>query len=758
MNVSMVIAVLMIVIIVLLLVGLLIIYSFQKKQLQVESVYTKSTKGVDSDVSSRIYKNLIVFPLINRYTRSVYSVYEVYHPSDEKNVIALTVRTVMMVVVSAMALLALAVLINPSLFLLCTVALTVYILADQVVVVMVEKINSRLLRELDNFLELLQFNYLLTGSIEDALHDSIIGKNPLIEKHAAQILKIITSDSVDDDLVIYNSSVKNKFLRELLCICLTVQQFGDPEVDGQSAFLSNLRNLKYRIGDADIESAAISKSYAAFPVVCVVAPYAAYAIEQWAISQFSVLEPYFKGYYGIASTILTFAITFVVYIWIGRNRATDAIDYSDHAFLTTISEIHSIKRYLVSYYDANYGKQLQMQKLLKQVGSRLTPYTLVVKRALFSLIAFVLSFVIIAGVQVYTKHTITSSVTGNGGKSSAAGEEECVVMLMMIRGYTDFMLQQDLEQAYEADMQQSFPGYGSSAFSEYLTAKLGSFITEGGRIVLTREQAINVIMQYNSEYESSTKLYTAYLGSKDGLIREPDESMMKLAENQLTSLMEMAVSPDPLSLGIFKDNVIEDIVEAVVKYNNSYWRWYYVLVCLGISVVAFMIPYYWIISSKSMMQQQMENEVLQFQSLILILMPIKSMSAEVIMDWLLTFSEAFHAGLHRCSVNLSSNEQKAYEDLIEEEPYEPFRDIVRKLQMCDKVGVRKAFFNMDVSRKNFEAHVQQATATRRAKGIATSSLISYAPIWFVIIAYMVVPIAIEAFGQLSTTMYQINSV
>ena len=730
----------------------------RRKVLEVESIYTKSTKRIKKDNSAVIYQNLSNIPILRRYTRQIYSAFEVYHPSDEKTVMKLTVKTVMTVITIAVVLVALVIAINPSLYLLVCCILTIYAAADQLLLNMTEKIDSQLMDELDNFLELLQFNYLQVGSIEDALHDSLIGKNKLVEKHASQILKIITSDTVDDDLVVYNTSVKNKFLRELLCICLTVYQYGDPEVEGQSAFLKNLRNLKSRIGDECVSKMSLIGHYKFLPIVCIIPMYFGYVIEQWAISNFQTLEPYYKGYYGFTATIVCFACCLVSYIIIGRNRSEGTIDYSEHTLLNNISKIPVVHKYLSSYYNTNYGKKLQLTKLLKQVGSKLNVYTLAIKRFLLAAAAMLATFVLLIGMMFYTKSTIRSSITGTGSKSSAADEEESLTMLLMIRGYTDYYLAQDLKTLYEAETGNKFPGYSDEAFEKYLTDRLNNDILLGDVITISDSQALEVIQQYNEEYSASTAMYTAYLGTKDGAIREYDESMYTLALKQMESLKTLAVGENPLSLGIFTENVIDDVVNAIVKYNNTCWQWYYTLLGIVVAMIAYMIPYLSLIMARSASQQQLETEVMQFQSIIMILMPIKSMSAAVILDWMLTFSDAFHHGIHKCMVNLSSNESKAYEDLIDEEPFEPFRDIVRKLEMCDKVGVQKAFFNMDVIRKNFEERNKQVATDSRAKRLSLSNAISFIPVYASIIAFMVAPIVMEAFGQLSTTMYQLNNI
>lgn len=740
-------------------VGLIFLYLIYKfkyaKSANAEStIYTAKRKRVHVSNYEKLYNNLENMFGVKGYTRRIRGIFEMYFPGDERLIKELTVK----LVVGMFTLLAVATVIvlmlKPTVYMFfCTIVL-VYVINDQIIRYIISTNEAKMLGELDKFIELLQFNFLQNSMIDEALHDCMIGKNKLIERHVQKILDVIQSDTMDDALYVYNTTVRNNFLKELMCICVTVFQYGDTEVDGRSSFLDNLKRLKDRIGTASVDGDEMRHNFGFIPILCILPLYAAQFLEDWAISIIPELEAYFNGYYGFIVTIVCAMVSIVSYIWVNALREEGMADLSDHSFLQWISDIPIIHGRLVAYYNSNYGKELRINTLLRQLGSRLTVYTLAVKRILFAVIAFFLTLAGIFGFNEYMKYHITSQVTGTGSKSSAASEEESVVIMLLSKGCTLKYLDYDAVGAYNEENDTSL-NVMTPEVQEYWKNVLIADIEQGG-IDISDEDAMQVIQQYNAEHSASTTLYTAYLGTPDGTIRDYDEAMFAMAEKQLAGFVTTAESPNPLSLPIFESSVADDVMNAVTTYQNSYVHWYHVLASVVVSCVAFMVPYLWLLYNKRSMQFQLQNEVMQFQALIMILMPIKGMSAQTILDWMLIFSRVFHKSIHTCSIKMTSAEKEAFDELIEAEPYEPFRDLIRKLQMCDKVGVASAFATIGVTRNNYVEKSKQESKHRAESNSALANFVVYIPLICIFALFMAVPFLKESFGQLDTTLYEMT--
>lgn len=719
------------------------------------SIFTaKKKKHVHTSNYDKLYNNLENMFGVKGYTRKIRGVFEMYFPGDERLIKELTVKMVVGIFTFLVASIVIVLMLKPTVYMLfCTVVL-VYVINDQVVHYIITSNEAKMLLELDNFIELLQFNFLQNSMIDEALHDCMIGKNKLIERHVQKILDVIQSENMEDALYVYNATVRNNFLKELMCICVTVFQYGDTKIDGRSSFLDNLKRLKDRIGSASVDNNELKYNFMMLPILCVIPLFAAQFLKDWAISMIPELEAYFNGYYGFIVTIVCAVVSIVSYVLVNALREDGMVDLSDHAFLQWISDIPFIHGRLVAYYNSNYGKELQISKLLRQLGSRLTVYTLAIKRMLFAVIAFVVTLSGIYGFNTYMRYHITSHVTGTGSKSSAASEEESIVMMLLIKGYTTKYLDYNAVDAYNEANGTNVVSLNDAVKSHWEKELINDI--ESGNVEISDEDAMIVIQQYNEEHSTSTNLYTAYLGTTDGAIRDYDEDMINMANKQLKGFITTAESPSPLSLPIFESSVTDDVIEAVTTYQNSYVHWYHVFVCVLLSCIAFMIPYVWLLYNKRSMQFQLQSEVMQFHALVMILMPVKGISAQTILDWMLIFSNVFHKSIHTCTIKMTSAEKEAFDGLIAAEPYEPFRDLVRKLQMCDKVGVASAFATIGVTRNNYVEKSKQESKHRAMTNSALAVMIVYIPVIVIFALFLAVPFLSESFGQLNTTLYEMT--
>lgn len=721
-----------------------------------DNVFTKKNKHVHSSHSKRVYENLQSVPLIRAYTRKIHGVFEMYFPGDERTIIEMTDKVVLMILAVVAAVMAIILALRSTLFTVFCGVVLVYVVSDSIVQYTVDKINRQLYRELDNFIELLQFNYLQSHMIEEALSDSIVGKNKLVEKHMKKILDVLRADDFDDAMNIYNTAVSDRFLKELACICFSVFQYGDPIVDNQHSFLKNLKMLKGRIGAEVTRKNEVDFRFRFRGLICIAPLFFVSSLKNWAIKEIPELESFFNGYYGFTAIIVCTVVCIVSYFLNNVLKSDGLLDLSEHNFLTWVSELPPIKKQLTSYYNANYGRKLQYVKLLKQVGSKLTVYTLAVKRFLFAIVTMVVTIVLFIGMNIYTKDTIQNSITGKGSRSSAANEEESIVMMLMIKGYTNYYLEHDILRDYNSANGTKVQTINDDVKNFWQDQLFDEFDT--GRVIeISDDDAMQVIKQYNKEHSTSTKLYTAYFGTEDGQLRTPDADMMELAEKQLSGLVETACGKKPLSLELFEESVATDVMDRVMSYKNAYVHWYHVFISCIAGSIAFFIPYVWILINKRSLQQLLEAEVMQFQAIVLVLMPIKSMSPQTIMDWLFMFSRAFRSGIHRCLIMLPASEEKAFDDLIEEEKYEPFQDLIRKMKMCDRVGVQNAFSTLEVTRNNFAERNKQAAAQRLEKNADLSGALILVPAAVVFGAILAVPFLLEAFGELSTTMSRMST-
>lgn len=741
-----------------LLLGCLIALYYLKKSNQYKySIYTKKKKNVEVSMTQRLYKRLENTPILNAYTRRIRSALEISMPGDTKNVVDTTVKIVFTVIAILFFLTAGAVVANVQLYTVVCILITAYVISEQILQNQLNRNETLLLRELDKFLDLLQFHFLQSRMVDEALHDSINGQNKLIELHARKILKIVQADDMDGEVALYNAAVSNKYLKELCMICVSTFTYGDTKENNHSVFLENIKRLKERLGHEMTTRSETQHRFRGQTLVCILPVYAIQPLMSWGISNIPALESYFNGYYAIVGMLVCTVVALGSYMWVNQLKSDGMADLSDHKFLHAVSRIKPIRSFLNRYYNENYGKRLKIAKMLKQLGSKLTVYTLAVKRALFAILAVIFTLIFLVFSNMYSKNHIRSTITGSCKQSTAADEEETLVMMLMVRGLTDHYLDEvDLYQLYteETGMTASLM---NDSIKSWLTTRLENDIKTGGAFTLNEQQALETVKQFNSEHSTSTKMYTAYLGSLEGPIREDDPAMIEMGMRQLEEMCSTAMDEDPLSIELFTQYVAADVADRVASYENAYFKWWYWLIIVVAAVIAFWLPYVWLIMNKANSQQILEAEVMQFMSTILVLMPVKAMSVQILLEWMLNFAVVFRRGLNHCIVNLPADEDKAFEKLIEEEPFEPFRDLVRSLEMVDAVGVHEAFSNLEVTRNNFAIQNEQHRSFRLDTNSSISGIVCMATMTCVLGLFLVYPFIAEAMGELTTTLYQMTS-
>ena len=80
--------------------------------------------------------------------------------------------------------------------------------------------------------------------------------------------------------------------------------------------------------------------------------------------------------------------------------------------------------------------------------------------------------------------------------------------------------------------------------------------------------------------------------------------------------------------------VVDRIKEKLAVINSEYLQWFEILLSFVFAVIAYMAPIWILMFQVKMRQLEMEDEVMQFQTIILMLMRIERVNVEIILEWL----------------------------------------------------------------------------------------------------------------------------
>jgi hypothetical protein len=248
-------------------------------------------------------------------------------------------------------------------------------------------------------------------------------------------------------------------------------------------------------------------------------------------------------------------------------------------------------------------------------------------------------------------------------------------------------------------------------------------------------------------YNNLDYLNSAVSDSQIEMMVESIATNLQRFKNDTTITIEDLI--DILSKeGIIKNKQLltmtaKEIISRIHSYQKEYFRWYELIIIILAAVAAYYAPYLNLLFLKKLRQMHMEDEVIQFHSIILMLMHIDRMTIETILVWMENFAVTFKASLQECINDLQSGEMEVLDELKLKEPYEPFVKIIENLQMCDKIGIEKAFDEIAVERVNYQEKRKLENEIYINDKSIIGKVIAFTPLFITIGLYLIIPFIVE---------------
>ena len=194
----------------------------------------------------------------------------------------------------------------------------------------------------------------------------------------------------------------------------------------------------------------------------------------------------------------------------------------------------------------------------------------------------------------------------------------------------------------------------------------------------------------------------------------------------------------------------ERILEKLKVVNSENMQWFEVLIAIAIAVIAYNTPIWLMIFQKKMRDLEMENEVMQFQTIILMLMKIERISVEMILEWLERYSNIFREPIAKCVNNYESGAWEALEELKQSVSNHDMIRIVESLQSAvEKIPIREAFDELDAD-KDYHREKRKSTNEQfiSKKGII-GKVVGFAPMICLFVGYLIIPLVFIGMTSMS---------
>ena len=214
-----------------------------------------------------------------------------------------------------------------------------------------------------------------------------------------------------------------------------------------------------------------------------------------------------------------------------------------------------------------------------------------------------------------------------------------------------------------------------------------------------------------------------------------------------------------------KDEEIAKIAARIVEdklpiINSEYIKWFEILLAFAFAIVGYVSPNWLLLFQVKMRQLEMEDEVMQFQTIIVMLMRIERVSVEIILEWLERYSNIFRAPITKCVNNYEAGAWEALEQMKEEVSYPQLIRIIESLQAAvEKIPIQDAFDELDAERDYYREKRKESNERLIKRKGMIGKVIGFAPMVCLFVGYLIIPlvfIGLTSMANSFSTMSTMN--
>ena len=240
--------------------------------------------------------------------------------------------------------------------------------------------------------------------------------------------------------------------------------------------------------------------------------------------------------------------------------------------------------------------------------------------------------------------------------------------------------------------------------------------------------------------ESDNKFLDMFKGNKETTEKDIKRAMQKSKDYADSTDEEI-------------DTAAKRVYEKLQKINKEYLGWFEVLLAVVFMIIAYMSPIWLMYFQLKMRLMEMEDEVMQFQTIILMLMRIERVNVEIILEWLERYANIFKEPISRCVNNYEAGAWEALEELKNETTYQQFIRIVESLQAAvEKIPISDAFDELDSERDYYQAKRRESNDRLISRKAMIGKVIGFAPMVVMFVGYLIIPLVFIGLTSMSSSM------
>lgn len=212
-----------------------------------------------------------------------------------------------------------------------------------------------------------------------------------------------------------------------------------------------------------------------------------------------------------------------------------------------------------------------------------------------------------------------------------------------------------------------------------------------------------------------------------------------------SSKFEGASEPD-------MDEAAEKIYEELQIINNERFKWFELLIACVVAWMGYQSPIWMLVIQKALRKLEMENEVMQFQTIITMLMKIERVNVEIILEWLERYSNIFREPITKCVNNYEAGAWEALEELKNDIAFPQLIRLIESMQAAvEKIPIEKAFEELENERDYYQAKREEANNKLISKKAIIGKFVGFAPMVCVFCGYLIVPLVLIGLSSMTST-------
>lgn len=279
-------------------------------------------------------------------------------------------------------------------------------------------------------------------------------------------------------------------------------------------------------------------------------------------------------------------------------------------------------------------------------------------------------------------------------------------------------------------------------------------------ILLINIHAIDLNSIYNDISEEFIGLGTLSEEDQEAaeLMNEQDKVVVdELKDEKDLTRDDIRYALEKATGGQVDDADIDRVMEKIQGVQNNFLKFWEIIIALVVAWIAYFIPNITLYIKNKIRALEKEDEVMQFQSIILMLMYIERVDVQTILEWLERYAYAFKEPIATALNNYEAGAIEALEELKDTVPQKDFKRIVEALiSAVERIPIRDAFDELETER-SFQYERRKDTNERIVQKKSTmGKAIGFTPLVILIAGYFVGPLLLVSIMQLMTYFDQMQ--